>query len=58
MVVTGGTNVFAAGADLKETADASSVDMLLHHNPAPLWDRLRRLTKPLIAAAAGYALAG
>lgn len=58
MVVTGGTSVFAAGADIKEMADASSVDMLVHHNPAPLWDRLRRLTKPLIAAVAGYALGG
>jgi enoyl-CoA hydratase/carnithine racemase len=58
MVVTGGTNVFAAGADIEEMADAWSVDVLLHHNPAPLWDRIRRLTKPLIAAAAGYALGG
>ncbi len=58
MVVTGGTSVFAAGADIKEMADASPVDMLVRHNPGPLWDRLRRLTKPLIAAVAGYALGG
>jgi enoyl-CoA hydratase len=58
MVVTGGATVFAAGADIREMADASTVDMLLHHNPAPLWDRIRRLTKPLIAAVAGYALGG
>jgi enoyl-CoA hydratase len=58
MVVTGGASVFAAGADITEMADASSVDMLVHHNPGPLWDRLRRLTKPLIAAVAGYALGG
>jgi enoyl-CoA hydratase len=58
MVVTGGDSVFAAGADIKEMADASPVDMLVHLNPAPLWDRIRRLSKPLIAAVAGYALGG
>ncbi|TME31132.1 MAG: enoyl-CoA hydratase [Chloroflexi bacterium] len=58
MVVTGGPNVFAAGADVAEMADASPVDMLVRHNPGPLWDRLRRVGKPLIAAVAGYALGG
>lgn len=58
IVITGGPDVFAAGADIKEMADASPIDMLLRHNPAPLWDRLRQLTKPVIAAVAGYALGG
>ena len=57
LVVTGGPTVFAAGADLKEMADASAVDMLLRDRIA-LWDRARRLRKPLIAAVAGYALGG
>ena len=57
IVLTGGTTIFAAGADIKEMADASSVDMLLR-NRIGLWDRARRLTKPLIAAVAGYALGG
>ena len=57
LVLTGGPSVFAAGADLKEMADATTVDMLLR-NRVGLWDRLRRLTKPLIAAVAGYALGG
>src|ERR687886_2965412 len=57
MVVTGGPTVFAAGADLKEMADATSVDMLLK-NRIGLWDRAKRLTKPIIAAVAGYALGG
>src|SRR5205085_1461696 len=57
MVVTGGPEVFAAGADLKEMTDASSVDML-QRNTVGLWDRILRLDKPLIAAVAGYALGG
>jgi enoyl-CoA hydratase len=57
IVVTGGPTVFAAGADIKEMADASAVDMLLRNNIG-LWDRAKRITKPLIAAVAGYALGG
>jgi len=57
IVVTGGPTVFAAGADIKEMADATAVDMLLRNNIG-LWDRAKRVTKPLIAAVAGYALGG
>jgi enoyl-CoA hydratase len=57
LVVTGGSAVFAAGADLKEMADASAVDMLLRDTIGQ-WDRVRRLRKPLIAAVGGYALGG
>jgi enoyl-CoA hydratase len=57
IVITGGSNVFAAGADLKEMADATTVDMLLR-NRIGLWDRLRTVSTPLIAAVAGYALGG
>ncbi len=57
IVITGGPTVFAAGADLKEMADASTVDMLLR-NRIELWDRVKRVNKPLIAAVAGYALGG
>jgi len=57
IVITGGPSVFAAGADIKEMAEASAVDMLLRNNIA-LWDRAQRVGKPLIAAVAGYALGG
>jgi enoyl-CoA hydratase len=57
IVVTGGTSVFAAGADIKEMADSSAIDMLLR-NRIGLWDRVRQVSKPLIAAVAGYALGG
>jgi enoyl-CoA hydratase len=57
IVVTGGSTVFAAGADIKEMADSSAVDMLLRSRIG-LWDRIRHVSKPLIAAVAGYALGG
>src|SRR2546421_1170531 len=57
IVVTGGPTVFAAGADIKEMADASAADMLLRNNIG-LWDRAKKITKPLIAAVSGYALGG
>jgi enoyl-CoA hydratase len=57
IVLTGGPSVFAAGADIREMADASAVDMLLR-NRIGLWDRAKKIGKPLIAAVAGYALGG
>ncbi len=57
IVITGGPTVFAAGADIKDMSDATPVDMLLRDNIG-LWDRVKKVTKPLIAAVAGYALGG
>jgi enoyl-CoA hydratase len=57
MVITGDDRAFAAGADIKEMAEASSVDMLLSDRIGR-WDRLRRLHKPVIAAVSGYCLGG
>lgn len=57
LLVTGNERAFAAGADIKEMAQATPVDML--SNPfIDYWDRLRRLSKPIIAAVSGYALGG
>jgi enoyl-CoA hydratase len=57
MVLTGSERAFAAGADIKEMAGASAVDMLQRDNIGT-WDQLRRLKKPLIAAVLGYCLGG
>ncbi|MFM8323036.1 MAG: enoyl-CoA hydratase-related protein [Chloroflexota bacterium] len=57
MVVTGSEKVFAAGADIKEMANAGAVEMLLQDNIAQ-FDRIRRLKKPVIAAVSGWALGG
>lgn len=57
MVLTGNERAFAAGADIKEMAGASAVDMLTRDNIGR-WDRLRKLKKPLIAAVSGFCLGG
>lgn len=57
MVVTGNERAFAAGADIKQMAEATPVDML--DSPfIDYWDRLRRINKPVVAAVSGYALGG
>jgi enoyl-CoA hydratase len=57
MVITGSERAFAAGADIKEMADASAVDMLLRDNISR-FDRLRQVKKPVIAAVSGWCLGG
>ncbi len=57
MIVTGSDKAFAAGADIKQMAAASVVEMM---DSAMLgaWDALARLHKPLIAAVSGWCLGG
>ena len=58
VVITGsGDRAFAAGADIKEMADATPVTMSVANNFAR-WERLRRIRVPLIAAVRGFALGG
>ncbi len=57
LVITGNQRAFAAGADIKEMADASAVEMLLRDN-IRRWDRIRQIKKPIIAAVSGYCLGG
>jgi enoyl-CoA hydratase len=57
IVVTGNERAFAAGADIGEMANATPIDMLLT-NRIGQWDRIRRITKPVIAAVNGWALGG
>src|SRR5207248_10745599 len=59
VVVYGGEKVFAAGADIKEMAAMSYVDMAAR---APeitgAIDAVARIPKPVVAAITGYALGG
>ncbi|MEE9225712.1 MAG: enoyl-CoA hydratase-related protein [Bacteroidota bacterium] len=57
IILTGNEKAFAAGADIKEMAEASAVEMLLRDQFAR-WDRIRKIKKPLIAAVSGFALGG
>jgi enoyl-CoA hydratase len=57
IVVTGSERAFAAGADIGEMAAASPIDMLVTNRIAQ-WDRVRRISKPVIAAVAGWCLGG
>jgi enoyl-CoA hydratase len=57
VILTGNEKAFAAGADIKEMADASAMEMLQRDQFAR-WDRIRKIKKPLIAAVSGFALGG
>jgi enoyl-CoA hydratase len=57
IILTGSERAFAAGADIKEMAHQSYMDMYQADFFAD-WDRLAKVRTPLIAAVAGYALGG
>lgn len=57
MVVSGDERAFAAGADIKEMAQASSIDMLLTDHIS-IYDRIRAVKKPIVAAVSGWCLGG
>lgn len=57
LILTGDERAFAAGADIREMAEAGAIDMLRRDTLA-LWDRIQRISKPLIAAVSGHALGG
>lgn len=57
VVLTGNDRVFAAGADIREMADATAVEMLQRDQIA-LFDRLKGIRKPVIAAVSGWCLGG
>ncbi len=57
IIITGNEKAFAAGADIKEMADKSAVDML-KTNQFNTWENIRKTKKPLIAAVSGFALGG
>ena len=57
IVITGNPRAFAAGADIKDMAQATAVDMLLRDS-VKRWDRLKQIKKPVIAAVSGYCLGG
>ena len=57
IILTGGDKYFAAGADIRNMADATSTEMLLRHSHL-LWQAIAACPKPVIAAVNGYAWGG
>jgi enoyl-CoA hydratase len=57
IILTGNEKAFAAGADIKEMAEASAVEML-NRDQFSRWDKIRKVKKPIIAAVSGFALGG
>ena len=57
ILMTGSDKAFAAGADIKEMADQSYIDIFRADYTAD-YERLARVRKPVIAAVAGFALGG
>lgn len=57
IVLTGGDEFFAAGADIKDMAGRGAVEMMLR-NIHVLWQAISSCPKPVIAAVNGYAWGG
>lgn len=57
IVITGNERAFAAGADIKEMAEKSALEMQAA-DQFNTWDQIRRTKKPLIAAVSGFCLGG
>ncbi|MEV4420308.1 enoyl-CoA hydratase [Patulibacter sp. NPDC049589] len=57
IVITGSAKAFAAGADIKEMASQSYMDMYAADWFAG-WDAIGRVRTPIVTAVAGYALGG
>jgi enoyl-CoA hydratase len=58
VVLTGSDKAFAAGADIKEMASRTYMDVYLNDFITIGWERVTTCRKPIIAAVAGYALGG
>lgn len=57
IIITGNEKAFAAGADIKQMANKSAIDML-NADQFSTWDQIRKTRKPIIAAVSGFALGG
>jgi enoyl-CoA hydratase len=57
IAITGNQKAFAAGSDIKEMTEITTVEMYFR-DKFSIWDRIRKIKKPIIAAVSGYALGG
>ena len=57
IVLTGNERAFAAGADIKEMSDETTISIMLKDRFAT-WDRIRNIKKPIVCAVSGFVLGG
>ncbi|GIK16634.1 MAG: enoyl-CoA hydratase [Planctomycetota bacterium] len=57
IVLAGGERAFAAGADINDMADSNVVEQV-KRNQFARWERIRRISKPIVAAVSGHCLGG
>ena len=57
IVLAGSERAFAAGADIGQLAEASTID-LYYQRRVERWDAIRELWTPLVAAVSGFCLGG
>jgi len=58
VVIYGSERAFSAGADIKEMADMTAVQMAMTGHFFPLWDKIGRYPKPIVGALSGFVLGG
>ncbi|MDG6902298.1 MAG: enoyl-CoA hydratase/isomerase family protein [Nitrososphaerota archaeon] len=58
VVIAGSEKAFSAGADIKEMADMTAVQMTMTGHFFPLWDKVGRFPKPIVGALSGFVLGG
>lgn len=57
IVLSGNEKAFAAGADIKQMAGKTAIDMY-NVDQFSTWDAIKKIKKPIIAAVSGFALGG
>lgn len=57
IVLAGSERAFAAGADIGDMADRSTIEMYTRDQFAT-WERVKKIKKPIVAAVSGFALGG
>jgi enoyl-CoA hydratase len=58
LVIAGSERAFSAGADIKEMAQMTAVQMTMTGHFFPLWDKVGRYPKPIVGALSGFVLGG
>jgi enoyl-CoA hydratase len=58
IVLTGSEKAFAAGADIGQMSTATATEMYEARERIEMWDRIRAVRTPIVAAVSGYCLGG